>query len=58
MWRLLNEHEQQLDKKEKNAKVRNTYFFLRKKFISKDIKANNYKMKNFNMFVPSFKGNP
>ena len=55
MWPLKNENKQQLNKKEKNAKLCNTCFF-RKKFISKDIKANNYKMKNLNRFAHSFKG--
>ena len=42
MWPLFIENKQHLDKKE-NAKLCDTCFF-RKKFISKDIKAINYKM--------------
>ena len=47
MWPLIIENRQQLDKKEKNAKFRNTCFFFRKKIISKDIKAINYKNEKF-----------
>ena len=57
MWWLINENKQQLDKNEKKAKLCNTCFF-RKKFISKDIKAINYKMKNLNRFVHSSIGIP
>ena len=56
MWPLINENEQQLDKKEKNAKLCSNCFFFRKKFISKDMKSINYKMKKLNGFVHSSKG--
>ena len=60
MWPLFNENKQQLHKKEKNAKLSNTCFFfeIRKKFISKDMKAINYKMKILIRFVHSSKVSP
>ena len=54
MWPLIKENMQQSDKNEKNAKLCN-YCFFRKKFISKDMKAINYKMKNLNRFNQSSK---
>ena len=57
MWPLINENKQQLDKKEKYAKLCNACFF-RRKFISKDMKAINYKMKKLNRFVYSSIGSP
>ena len=44
MWPLNNENKQQLDKKEK-CKIIQYLFFFRKKSISKDMKAINYKIK-------------
>ena len=35
MWPLIIENEQQLDKKEKNAKLCNTYFFLNKVYFQR-----------------------
>ena len=58
MWPLISENKQQLDKKEKNAKLIINCFFFEKKFISKDIKAINYKLINLNRFVHSSKGSP
>ena len=57
MWPLISENKQKLDKEEKYAKLCKACFF-RKKFISKDIKAINYKMSNLNRFVHSSKGSP
>ena len=55
MWQLFVENKQKLDKKVKSAKLCNTCFFFEKKFISKDIEAINYKMKNLNRFVHTSK---
>ena len=57
MWRLFIENKQQLEKKKKMQNYVILAFF-RNKFISKDIKAINYKLKNLNVFVHSSKGNP
>ena len=57
MWPLINEIEQQLDKKKKMQNYVILVFF-RKIFISKDMKAINYKMKILNRFVHSSKGSP
>ena len=54
MWPLTNENRQQLDKKSKIIYL----FFFREEFISKGIKAINYKMKNLNRFVHSSNGSP
>ena len=57
MWPLIIENKQQLDKEEKTQ----NYLILvcfRKTFISKDIKAINYKMKKLNWFDYSCKGSP
>ena len=42
---LINENKQQLDKKEKMQNY--VILFFRKKFVSKDMKAINFKMKNW-----------
>ena len=55
MWLLINENKQQLDKKKKMQNYVIVVFFFRKKFISKDIKAINYKTKSLNRFVHSSK---
>ena len=57
MWPLIIENKQQLDKKKKMQNYVILVFF-RKKFISKDIKALNYKMKNLKRFNHSSKENP
>ena len=44
MWPVINEKKQQLDKKEKKMQNYVILVFLRKKFISIDIKAINYKI--------------
>ena len=51
------ENKQQLDKTEKTQNYLILVFF-RKKFISKDMKAINYKIKKLNRFVHSSKGSP
>ena len=35
MWLLINENKQQLDKKEKNAKLCNSCFFLKKIYFQR-----------------------
>ena len=59
LWPLINENKQQFDKK-KRKKMQNYVIlvFFRKKFISKDMKAINYKMKTMKRLVYSSKGSP
>ena len=57
IWPLINENKQKLDKKEKTQNYVILVFF-RKKFISKDMKTINYKIKKLNRFVYSSNGNP
>ena len=55
MWPLINDNKQQLDIKEKNAKLCNTCFFFEKKFFRKTKKPLITK-KKLNSFVYSSKG--
>ena len=55
MWPLINQNKQQLGKKKKMKNYVKLVFF-RKKFISKDIKAINYKLKNLKRLVYSSRG--
>ena len=56
IWPLITENKQQLEKEKMQNYV--ILVFFRKKFISKDMKAINYKMKNLNRFVRSSKRSP
>ena len=56
MWPFISETRQQVEKKEKRAKVCNNFDFFRKKIISKVMKDNNYKIKYLNRVIYSCKG--
>ena len=58
MCPLINKNRQQLDEKRKKMQNYVIIVFFRKKFISKDMKAINYKMKKLNRFVYSSKRRP
>ena len=55
---FINEYKPQFDKNEKKMQNYEIPVFFRKKGISKDMKAINYKMKRLSRFVHSSKGSP